>query len=352
MQISPANSDSVQASVRSYYGESLSSSNDLQTNACCPIDSLQEEVKQLLPLIHPEVLERFYGCGSPIPPMLDGLTVLDLGCGTGRDSYVLSKLVGESGSVIGVDMTEQQITIAQKHQEYHRLAFGHARSNTSFRKGLIEDLSLVGIADNSIDLVVSNCVINLSANKEAVFREIFRVLKPGGELYFSDVFADRRIPLALQQDPILLGECLSGALYTEDFRRLLAKNDCLDFRVCAGRPITIGNKAIEEKLGMIQFSSVTVRAFKLDLEDRCEDYGQIAIYKGTLPGHLHSFNLDQEHTFVTDKPSLVCSNTAAMLELTRFAPHFTLIGDTKQHFGIFDCAPTAQSTSGTVGSCC
>jgi arsenite methyltransferase len=100
-----------------------------------------------------------------------------------------------------------------------------------------------------------------------VFGEIFRVLKPGGELYFSDIFADRRIPDQLREDPMLLGECLSGALYTEDFRRLLAAAGCADPRTVASSPVTLDNPEVERKIGFASFASQTIRAFKLPLED-------------------------------------------------------------------------------------
>src|SRR5262249_8188378 len=154
-------------------------------------------------------------------PALDDCTVVDLGCGTGRDCFVLSRLVGERGRVIGVDMTPEQLAVARRHRDWHAERYGHAASNVDLREGYIEDLAALGIADASVAVVVSTCVVNLSPDKPRVFREIFRVLKPGGELYFSDVFADRRIPSALLEDPVLLGECLAGALYPEDFRRLL-----------------------------------------------------------------------------------------------------------------------------------
>ncbi|MCB0337424.1 MAG: methyltransferase domain-containing protein, partial [Bdellovibrionales bacterium] len=184
--------DGSQESVKEYYGSVLSSKNDLQTSACCTSESMPQYLRPLLRAVHDEVQEKFYGCGSPLPLGISGLRVLDLGCGTGRDCYLLSQLVGEHGSVIGVDMTPQQLEVATKYLDYHRKAFGYQSSNVEFHEGYIEDLSAVGIADNSVDLVVSNCVLNLSPRKQAVFGEIFRVLKPGGQLYFSDVFADRR----------------------------------------------------------------------------------------------------------------------------------------------------------------
>jgi len=342
--------------LKEYYGKVLGKSSDLQTNACCcDAEAMPDTIKGILSRIHPEITERFYGCGSPIPPLLEGLTVLDLGCGTGRDAYILSGLVGETGHVIGVDMTDEQLALARAHVGYHTQAFGHARSNVAFRQGFIEDLAEIGIGDASVDIVVSNCVINLSPDKAGVFREILRVLKPGGELYFSDIFADRRIPDRLRHDPVLHGECLGGAMYIEDFRRLLAGLGCPDYRITSSAPVTIDNAAIEEKIGMVEFRSLTVRAFKLDdLEDVCEDYGQSAVYLGGIPGHAHAFDLDDRHRFVTGKPMLVCGNTAAMLQHSRYAAHFEVRGDRSRHFGRFDCAPATDRASAPVSAnaCC
>jgi len=341
--------------LKEYYGKVLNHSDDLKTNACCcDADSMPAAVREALKLIHHEITDRFYGCGSPIPPVLEGMTVLDLGCGTGRDAYILSKLVGESGHVIGLDMTDEQLETARKHISYHTGKFGYERANIEFRQGFIENLKEAGIADASVDIVVSNCVINLSPDKESVFREIFRVLKPGGELYFSDVFADRRIPSVLRDDPVLHGECLSGALYIEDFRRLLAGVGCPDYRKTSEAVVTIDNPEIEARIGFASFSSITVRAFKLDaLEDICEDFGQVAVYNGTIEGHPHHFDLDDHHRFYTGKPMLVCGNTAAMVAETRFGSHFSVTGDRTTHFGAFDCQPAGQDRPGsTGGSCC
>lgn len=341
----------ISESVRHYYGQVLQSSGDLKTNACCSIDTMPRYLKDLLAGLHPEVLERFYGCGSPLPPALRGKTVLDLGCGSGRDCYLLSKLVGPTGSVIGVDMTLEQLDVAVRHREWHAERFGYA--NVEFLHGHIENLAAVGIADNSIDVVVSNCVINLSPEKPRVLAEIFRVLKPGGELYFSDVFADRRIPAELRQDPVLLGECLGGALYWEDFRRVLQGLGCPDVRIVKQNAISLDDAEVAAKIGMVNFKSVTVRAFKLALEDRCEDYGQVASYLGTIAEHPHAFDLDDHHHFETARPLRVCGNTADMLVASRYAEHFRILGDKSHHFGLFDCTPGPQGESVAAGgSCC
>lgn len=341
-------------SVKEYYGKILQSSKDLQTNACCTTETIPPHIVPILADIHSEIKERFYGCGSPLPLALEGKTVLDLGCGSGRDCYILSKLVGPKGKVIGIDMTDEQLAVARKHQDYQRQRFGYATSNVEFIQGYIEDLEGAGIPTNSVDLIVSNCVVNLSPDKRRVFSEAFRVLKPGGELYFSDVFANRRVPEPQKKDPVLLGECLGGALYIEDFRRMLFSLGVLDYRVVSKCVLTLNNEALLKKAGMIQFASMTVRAFKLeDLEDRCEDFGQVAYYKGTIPESPHQFVLDDHHVFKAGMPLLVCSNTASMLMHTRFRDHFRVEGDTSTHYGLFDCGPAPVSTAPVgTGACC
>lgn len=339
--------------VKHYYGAVLGNSADLKTTACCSTESLPEYLRPILSKLHPEVKDKFYGCGSPIPSELTDSTVLDLGCGTGRDVFLLSKLVGEKGRVIGVDMTEEQLNVANKYENYHATQFGYSTPNTRFLHGYIEDLSDIGVADESIDVVVSNCVINLSPDKNRVFEEIFRVLKPGGELYFSDIFADRRISPALQTDPVLLGECLGGALYFEDFRRLIQRIGCADIRIVNRSPVTVTDQDILRRLGPVQFESITVRAFKLELEDRCEDYGQIAYYLGTISELPNSFRLDDHHLFEKNRPVLVCGNTADMLQKSRLKSHFRIEGSKTVHFGLFDCSENmAPSESAARGSAC
>lgn len=347
----PDATDSLTRSVQDYYGSVLSSSEDLQTSACCAAEAPPVRVVEALRHVHPEVQTRFYGCGSPIPPALTGATVVDLGCGTGRDSYVIAQLVGAQGRVVGIDMTAEQLTVARTHLDWHAERFGFA--NVDFRDGFIEDLAASGIANGSVDVVVSNCVLNLAADKERVFAEIFRVLKPGGELFFSDVFADRRIPPHLSEDPVLRGECLGGALYVEDFRRMLARAGCHDARVVSTRPLSIDNPVLERQIGAVGFTSNTVRAFKLDLEDRCEDYGQVAWYLGTIPEMPHRFELDDHHVLAAGRPTLVCGNTADMLSRTRYAPHMRVEGDRTTHYGLFGCGPTPlPAASAAPATCC
>ncbi len=345
--------------VKEYYGKVLKGKNDLKTSACCAAEAPPAHLREVMGQIADEVMERFYGCGSPIPLALEGCTVLDLGCGTGRDVFVCSALVGEKGHVYGVDMTDEQLEVARGHVAPQTARFGLSEPNVTFKKGYMEDLQAAGIKDNSIDVVISNCVINLSPNKADVFSEIFRVLKPGGELYFSDVFADRRLPKSLMNDPVLLGECLAGAMYIEDFRRMLQNLGVPDYRAVSACPISPEDEEIADKLGFAEFMSMTVRAFKLDsLEDLCEDYGQVARYQGTIPHAKHAFVLDDHHIFETGKPMLVCGNTAAMVKETRLGKHFQVEGDRSIHYGPFPCGPEESAGSCACdddskgGGCC
>ena len=115
-------------------------------------------------------------------------------------------------------------------------------------------------------------------------------------------------------------------------------------------PVPLLDPVIEARIGMVTFTSRTMRAFKLPMEDRCEDFGQLATYRGTLPEAPHAFVLDDHHRFETGKPLRVCGNTFAMLAHSRYAAHFALAGDDSIHFGLFDCAPAGPAPAN--GACC
>jgi arsenite methyltransferase len=136
-------------SVKDYYGTTLQSSDDLKTDACCTVNPPPVYLKNVLNQIHDEVMARYYGCGLVAPEQLHGLNILDLGSGSGRDAYALAALVGEFGNIVGVDMTDEQLEVANRHLEFHREAFGYQRSNVTFHKGYLEKLDELGFADNS-----------------------------------------------------------------------------------------------------------------------------------------------------------------------------------------------------------
>ncbi len=329
-------SENIHKQVQKYYGEILESSQDLRTNACCCSAAPPRYVQEVLPLIEEEIISRFYGCGSPIPMGLEGCTVLDLGCGTGRDVYILSKLVGERGHVHGVDMTSSQIEIAKKYQEIQAEKYGYRKPNTSFHLGYIEDLKSLGIQDNSLDLVTSNCVINLSPFKEEVFREVFRVLKEGGEIFFSDVFADRRVPEEIRNDSVMRGECMGGAMYLEDFRRLMVRCGFPVQYVLEKTPIEPHDFEIARLVGDIQFYSCTIRAFKCkDLEDREENYGESATYLGTMPENKRYMDFHETCRFLRNKPLGISGNLATILRSSRFSEYFRVDGSREAHYGLF-----------------
>jgi len=348
--------NSVHESVQEYYGKILQKSEDLKTNACTTFSRAPAHIREAIALIHEEVESKYYGCGLVMPEVLKGMRILDLGCGSGRDCFVLSKLVGESGYVVGVDMTLEQIKTANEYIDYHTMKFGYQKPNVEFRTGYIEALDKLGFQDNSFDIIVSNCVINLSPDKESVLREAFRVLKEGGELYFSDVYSDRRVPKELRENSVLYGECLSGALYWRDFISLAKKAGFADPRLLEDSPITISNKKIEELIGHIKFFSATYRLFKIaELEESSEDYGQAVIYKGGIPDAAKNFSFDKSHSFSVGKVTPLSGNTSLILNSSRFQPYFQFIGDKSIHFGVFSASEFpfgSEEKSAVSEGCC
>ena len=347
--------DEIRDGVRTYYGATLSGSADLRTSACCDATAVPAPLRPLLARLHPEVTARYYGCGLVAPALLEGARVLDLGCGAGRDAYLLAQLVGASGEVVGVDMTPAQLAVAEAHRTWHGEQFGYA--NVRFLQGRIERLAELPLEPGSFDLVVSNCVVNLSPDKAAVLAGVRRLLRPGGEFHFADVYCDRRVPEPLRHDPVLYGECLSGALYWNDFLRLCRAGGFADPRLASDRPLSITDPELAERTAGLRFFSATYRLFHIDsLEDACEDHGQGLIYRGTIPGHPQAYLFDRHHRFETGRLQPVCGNTFRMLQDSRYAPHFTGVGDFSRHFGLFPgCGgslPFAEGAAETAAAGC
>jgi arsenite methyltransferase len=153
-------------------------------------------------------------CGDPVTfsRIRPGDVVLDLGSGAGKDVFIAAEKAGPDGHVIGVDMTPSMLDLARRHADLFRRRTGLA--NVEFRQGTIEDLP---VDDASVDLVISNCVINLSPDKPRVFREVFRVLKPGGTMVVSDLVLNRPLPAAAKQSRDLYVACVAGALLRDEY---------------------------------------------------------------------------------------------------------------------------------------
>lgn len=164
------------------------------------------------------------GCGNPVAlsSLRPGEIVVDLGSGGGFDCFLAAKEVSETGKVIGVDMTPDMVSKARKNAEKAEF------SNVEFRLGEIEHLP---IADNSADIIMSNCVINLSPEKLRVYREAFRVLKPGGRLAISDIVATAPLPEEIRNDLALVGACVGGAATIEDTKALLEEAGFQDIKI-------------------------------------------------------------------------------------------------------------------------
>jgi len=188
-----------------------------QTTACSCVccgssraDVLERELGYSLNGALAEVAESFAGCGNPVAlaSLLEGEVVLDLGSGAGLDVFVAAQKVGDGGRVIGVDMTPEMVQKAKENAAKLRL------KNAEFRLGDIEGLPA---EDNSIDVVISNCVVNLTPDKSKVFREAFRVLRPGGRIIISDVVLNGPLPQAVRDDVAAYNSCLSGAIPEDEY---------------------------------------------------------------------------------------------------------------------------------------
>ncbi|XP_034376579.1 arsenite methyltransferase isoform X2 [Arvicanthis niloticus] len=311
----------IHKDVQNYYGNVLKTSADLQTNACVTSANLVPEyIRESLQNVHEDVTSRYYGCGLVVPERLENCRILDLGCGSGRDCYVLSQLVGEKGHVTGIDMTKVQVEVAKTYLDYHTEKFGFQAPNVTFLHGCIEKLAEAGLQSESYDIVISNCVINLVPDKQQVLREVYQVLKHGGELYFSDVYASLEVPEDIKLHKVLWGECLGGALYWKDLAVIAQKIGFCPPRLVTANIITVENKELERVLGDCLFVSATFRLFKLpktEATERCR-----VVYNGGILGHEKELIFDANFTFKEGVAVEVDGETAAVLKNSRFAHDF------------------------------
>ncbi len=293
--------------------------------------TIPPEARDKLFNISAEIKSKFHELGSPMPPLLEGCTVLDLGCGTGRDSYLAAQLVGPEGKVIGIEPNADRLAIAKKYHDQEIKQFNYSDSNVELIEGYPEDLS--ALDDSSIDVVISNCVFNLSPDKQSVLKEVWRVLKEGGEFYFTDIFTDRRIPKELAEDITLRAARLSGALYIQDFRRLAQDVGFLDPRYLISYNSPLSPEE-EEAMAGISYATVTCRLVKSPLvEDTCESFGEKVEYLGTLPDYPDYFLYDKDIKFKTGEERTVCGNVTGLLGVSRYQKVFKVEIDRSEHSG-------------------
>ena len=346
----PATDLALRQMLQEFYGRRIARTADLETNACCDVGTMSRH-SRVVEMIPAQATDKYLGCGSPIPDdfaTMDGISAVDLGSGSGVDAMILRYYLGPTGRVRGIDMTEEQVSMAQSAGGTFMKSLGYAPDSLSFEEGFIETAET--IPDASVDLVISNCVINLSPRQDLVYRNIARILKPGGELFISDIVSSRRTDLS--DDSVLVAECIGMAPYINDARDMLSDAGFVDARVHSRR--TLGpNARLTERGELATFESVVWRGFKLDnLDRRCEDYGQLAVYSGLLPGSPGSFILDEGHVFETGRPVPVCRNTARMLTETRFAKWFEVTRASK-HFGLFAaCGTPGPAGENAAAACC
>ena len=224
---------------------------------CCPVNY----DARYLAVLPQELIDRDYGCGDPSRHVRAGESVLDLGSGGGKICFIASQIVGPRGRVIGVDMNDEMLALARKYQREIGDRIGW--HNVEFHRGRIQDLKLdlsgnPMIADGSIDVVLSNCVLNLvaEADRRQMFGEIFRVLKPGGRAAISDIVSDRAVPENLKRDPTLWSGCISGAFVEQDFLAAFAAAGFTNVELISRQ------QEPWQVVEGIEFRSVTIRAFK------------------------------------------------------------------------------------------
>jgi arsenite methyltransferase len=331
---------------------------------CCPVEYESEYLK----LIPREVIERDYGCGDPSRYLRKGETVLDLGSGTGKICFIAAQIVGPTGKVIGVDMTDEMLEVARRNAPIVAERLGY--TNVEFHKGRIQDLALdlelldrqlkvspitnaasflaadelaeelrvkhPLIASDSIDAVISNCVLNLveSKSKRQLFDEIFRVLKKGGRVVICDIASDEEVPEEMQNDPELWSGCISGALTEEGFIAAfetagfygirILKRDADPWRTVQG----------------VEFRSVTIEAFNGE-QGECFERNQAVIYRGPFKEVLD----DDSHRMQRGKRYAVCDKTYNLYKKPPYRDFFEFVDPIADvplaEAKPFDCSRTA-----------
>jgi len=334
---------------------------EVETCLCLPVNY----DKSLLSVIPGEIIEKDYGCGDPSRYIRAGETVLDLGSGSGKACYIISQIVGSTGKVIGIDFNPPMLELARKHRKSIGEKLGY--HNVEFRRGRIQDLKAnleladqylqqnpvrsVGdlarfedfqskmareqplVADESIDVVVSNCVLNLvrPEDKKTLFAEMYRVLKRGGRAVISDIVSDEAVPEHLANDPDLWSACVSGAFQEEEFLRAFEE------AMFHGVQIEELRSEAYQTVEGIEFRAITVTAYK-GKEGPCIERNQAVIYRGPWKQVVD----DDGHTLERGARMAVCDKTFKLYSQAPYAGQFILVPPREEvaaeDAGAFDCA--------------
>jgi len=298
---------------------------------CCPVNYNSEYLK----IIPEEVLLKDYGCGDPSRYVQKGDIVLDLGSGGGKICFIAAQIVGKTGKVLGVDANDDMLDLAKRNQKIIEKKLGF--KNIEFKHGYIQDLKTdldmlekylqdnhltsaqdfktlqeyievikkkkTLIADDSVDIVVSNCVLNLVSDdlKDQLFKEIFRVLKPGGSIAISDIVSDEPSPPHLKKDATLWSGCISGALQEHQFIKML--EDVGFYGISIDKYEEDPWQIVEG----IEYRSMTITAHK-GKRSPCYDGHQAVIYKGPWKNVTD----DDGHTLHRGERTAVCEKTFSM----------------------------------------
>ena len=360
---------SIQQSVMDRYSGAAQTR---EAALCCPSPNYDQKLLALLPR---EILEKDYGCGDPSPYVRPGNVVLDLGSGGGKICYMAAQLAGPQGQIIGVDMNDNMLALARKYQP--EMAQKLDGDRVRFVKGMIQDLALdlsamenyfaqhpltdvedylrfqdwleqqrkeqPLIPDASVDLVISNCVLNLvrDQDKRQMVREIYRVLKPGGRIALSDIVSDETVPPHLKADPQLWSGCISGAFQEQEFLQTFVDSG---FLAASYQKWETPSWRIESG---IEFRAVTLTAVKGE-SGPCLDIGQAVIYRGPFA----SVTDDEGHVFPRGERMAVCERTFRLLTEGPYQNDFIGITPAVSRTPVPWCAPpgTRRPASETKGA--
>lgn len=268
---------------------------------CCPTGYNFDDLRAFVP---EEVLRVSYGCGTPagLATVRPGETVLDIGSGGGIDCFEAARRVGPSGRVIGIDMTDEMLAMARRNAPIVAKNLGYAAPNIEFRKGHAENLP---VEDSTIDLIISNCVINLAPDKARVFREMFRAIRPGGRFTISDIVADQPVPQYLIHDTQKWGDCLSGALPAWEYLGGLVQAGFLGVHQMKFSPWSV--------IDGIHFFSLTLTGYKLPEAAAASTAGF-----ATLVGPFSRAVDELGQTYHRGKPEPVSARAAQLLRTPPF----------------------------------